>query len=189
LVARALTAEQLVWLEKAPHIYRVNEFNLIAVSAGLNPHRSLEQQRPWEVRNMRFVNHESHETASVLFDLDSVAAAKFTYWAPYWRAEAVTGEQEKWPVPAAPTTILFGYQTQPKPHESTVSSNSNGYTTHCLDGGCAFGGQLRARIYTQGDSTFAEAAVNARKAYALPFGRKPTEAKTFLPDFPSYLTN
>lgn len=55
-LARVFPRDLAAYLRSLPYIYRIPQFNLIAVHAGLNPTLSLEEQSVWEAVHMRAID-------------------------------------------------------------------------------------------------------------------------------------
>jgi hypothetical protein len=89
VLARQFPRDCADYLQKLPYIYKIPQFNLIAVHAGLNPTRRLEEQLTWEVLHMRGLD-KTGETSELL-------GKKHPNWARQW---------------PGPETVIFGHDAR-----------------------------------------------------------------------------
>ena len=110
------------YLRNLPHVYRIPQFNLIAVHAGLNPALPLEDQKLWEVLHMRTIDHEGVVAGKrVVTDKPDDSAQP---WAKLWRG---------------PETVIFGHDAEAKLQIEPFAIG--------LDTGCCDGEKLSAMVY------------------------------------------
>jgi hypothetical protein len=142
---RALSEEQVAYLQAAPVMLDIPKLNLLIAHAGLEPLVPLNKQKPDRVTRVRFVDAAGE---MVGYKNDSLDQPEGTcYWTDLWKG---------------PQHVVYGHAV----HSTTEarSTYEGGIWTFGIDTGCVFGGHLTAIILDgMGEPEFAQ--VRAKKNY------------------------
>lgn len=146
-IARALSKDQLEWLQSFPLILKVGYFKkigeVIAVHGGLVPGLALNAQDPVAIMNMRSIDLKTHVPSKLHHDKHKGSKPWYKIWGKYQRLlPAMTkwnAAKGSWPgLVTTQLTAIYGHDARTGLQISRFSKG--------LDTNCARGGQLTALV-------------------------------------------
>lgn len=146
-IARALTKEQLKWLQTFPLILRIGYVKhvgeVVAVHAGLVPGVPLEAQDPVAIMNMRSIDLKTHVPSKLHHHKHKGSKPWFKIWGKYQR---LLPAMNKWSSSKKPDRRLFKTQlTVVYGHDARMGLQLSRFSKG-IDTNCARAGRLTALV-------------------------------------------
>lgn len=151
---KSFSTSDIEWMRKLPSTIEIGDW--IAVHAGLEPGRPLNDQRPDRIIRVRFVDEKTEEM--VPYEDGHLEQPKGTvYWTDRWKG---------------PKSVVFGHAVHSlKDPRINLINSDRLIPIRCvgLDTGCCFGGRLTAMILEDGKEEYLQfAQIRAKKEYHPP---------------------
>lgn len=138
-IARALSSEQLKWLQSFPLILRIGDFKhmgeVVAVHAGLVPGLPLASQDPIAIMNMRSIDLKTHVPSKQHHHKHKGSKPWFKIWGKYQRLLPAMNQWSKGSKHGLVTTqmtVIYGHDAR---MGLQISRFSKGIDTNCARAG------------------------------------------------------
>lgn len=131
-IYQQLSEEDLKYLESCPFKKYIEEYNLLAVHAGVIPSCNPFKQKNRTYAHARFVDKDTYKMLSIDKDNGFAQPSNSIHW-----SEAYEGSVD----------IVYGHDVKSL-EEVQVRYNNKGARTIALDTGCCFGGKLSAMSFS-----------------------------------------